>query len=102
MCSDVAREVVAVGERVTRLRPGDRVIGHAAALERSPTQSAEAAFQRLFQADQLALELPRLGAPNRDEMVLVWGGSTSVGANASQLARGAGYRGAARNGSRVR
>lgn len=45
----------------------------------------------LFQRDQLALELPKLGSAARAETVLVWGGSTSVGANAIQLARNAGY-----------
>jgi NADPH:quinone reductase-like Zn-dependent oxidoreductase len=46
----------------------------------------------LFQQDQLGLTLPAVGAPARDETVLVWGGSTSVGSNAIQLARNAGYR----------
>jgi NADPH:quinone reductase-like Zn-dependent oxidoreductase len=46
----------------------------------------------LFQADHLGLQLPRAHAADRDETVLVWGGSTSVGSNAIQLARGAGYR----------
>lgn len=45
----------------------------------------------LFQPDQLALELPHLGSAARAETVLVWGGSTSVGSNAIQLARNAGY-----------
>jgi NADPH:quinone reductase-like Zn-dependent oxidoreductase len=46
----------------------------------------------LFQQDQLALQLPVTDAPDRKETVLVWGGSTSVGSNAIQLARCAGYR----------
>lgn len=46
----------------------------------------------LFQADQLALPLPTLDAQDRGETVLVWGGSTSVGSCAIQLAKGAGYR----------
>jgi NADPH:quinone reductase-like Zn-dependent oxidoreductase len=47
----------------------------------------------LFQPDHLGLALPSAGtpAPDRDEAVLVWGGSTSVGSNAIQLARAAGY-----------
>lgn len=45
----------------------------------------------LFEADQLALELPILDAPRLGEVVLVWGGSTSVGMNAIQLAKNAGY-----------
>ena len=46
----------------------------------------------LFQEDQLGLPPPKLAAPERGETVLVWGGSTSVGSNAIQLARGSGYR----------
>lgn len=45
----------------------------------------------LFEPDQLALPLPTAGAIDRDGVVLVWGASTSVGANAVQLARAAGY-----------
>ena len=46
----------------------------------------------LFQKDQLALALPTANPVDRNETVLVWGGSTSVGVNAIQLARNAGYR----------
>ncbi|HEU0206963.1 MAG TPA: zinc-binding alcohol dehydrogenase family protein [Pseudolysinimonas sp.] len=46
----------------------------------------------LFQKDQLGLSLPTADAPDRHATVLVWGGSTSVGSNAIQLARNAGYR----------
>jgi len=46
----------------------------------------------LFQQDGLHLALPVLGAADRGETVLVWGGSTGVGSNAIQLARNAGYR----------
>jgi len=44
----------------------------------------------LFQGDQLGLRLPRADPP-REGTVVVWGGSTSVGANAVQLAVNAGY-----------
>jgi NADPH:quinone reductase-like Zn-dependent oxidoreductase len=46
----------------------------------------------LFQQDHLGLALPVAGTPERNETVLVWGGSTGVGCNAIQLARNAGYR----------
>ncbi|MBR7741875.1 zinc-binding alcohol dehydrogenase family protein [Phycicoccus sp. BSK3Z-2] len=46
----------------------------------------------LFGRDQLALDLPDTSRRREDATVLVWGGSTSVGCNAIQLARHAGYR----------
>ncbi|MFI0900421.1 zinc-binding alcohol dehydrogenase family protein [Streptomyces sp. NPDC020983] len=124
--SDVAGEVVATGPGVTRLRPGDRVLGHAAGVDRTRNRAAEGAFQHyavllehmvagipdtlpfaqaavlplglstaatgLFQTDHLGLALPGPDPADRGETVLVWGASTSVGSNAVQLARNAGYR----------
>ncbi|MEU8276790.1 alcohol dehydrogenase catalytic domain-containing protein [Microbispora bryophytorum] len=43
--SDVAGEVVEVGAGVMRLRPGDRVLGHAFGVEKSQNRAAEGAFQ---------------------------------------------------------
>ncbi len=45
----------------------------------------------LFQTDQLALRHPVVAPEPTGETVLVWGGSTSVGSNAIQLAVAAGY-----------
>lgn len=44
--SDVAGEVVEIGQEVTRLRPGDRVLGYAAGQERARNTPAEGGFQR--------------------------------------------------------
>jgi NADPH:quinone reductase-like Zn-dependent oxidoreductase len=46
----------------------------------------------LFEKDALAFDFPTVPArPSNGETVLIWGGSTSVGSNAIQLAVAAGY-----------
>lgn len=45
----------------------------------------------LFQTDQLGLRHPSVNAEPTGQTLLVWGGSTSVGSNAIQLATAAGY-----------
>nr|WP_280115356.1 zinc-binding alcohol dehydrogenase family protein [Clavibacter michiganensis] len=45
----------------------------------------------LFGAGQLGLRMPDATTPSTGETVVVWGGSTSVGLNAIQLAVAAGY-----------
>jgi NADPH:quinone reductase-like Zn-dependent oxidoreductase len=45
----------------------------------------------LFQTDQLGLQHPSAKAEPTGQTLLVWGGSTSVGSNAIQLAAAAGY-----------
>lgn len=45
----------------------------------------------LFQKDALALPLPTMDTQPRGQWVLITGGATSVGCNAIQLARAAGY-----------
>ena len=45
----------------------------------------------LFQRDYLALQYPTVPPKPTGEALLVWGGSTSVGSNAIQLAKAAGY-----------
>lgn len=123
---DVAGEVAAVGEGVTRFAVGDRVAAYAIGMERGRRHEAEGAFQlyvvvredlatplpdglsfeqaavlplavstaatALFQDDQLALRTPTADAAPTRETLVVWGGSTSVGSNAIQLAVAAGYR----------
>lgn len=130
---DVAGDVVDVGAGVTRVRPGDRILGLAVGAEKG-RGSRESAFQELvvlqehlvtqlpeelsyedacvlplaistaacglFQTRHLGLRLPVTapGTPtpssattSTSESVLIWGGSTSVGGNAIQLAVAAGY-----------
>lgn len=45
----------------------------------------------LFMKDTLALPFPTIDAKPREEIVFVWGGSTSVGACAIQMLKGAGF-----------
>ncbi len=45
----------------------------------------------LFQKDQLALQYPSITPKPTGQTLLIWGGSTSVGSNAIQLAVAAGY-----------
>lgn len=45
----------------------------------------------LFQKDHLALQLPSVPARPTGQTLLIWGGSTSVGSSAIQLAVAAGY-----------
>lgn len=45
----------------------------------------------LFQKDQLSLQYPSLNATPTGKTLIIWGGSTSVGCNAIQLAVAAGY-----------
>jgi NADPH:quinone reductase-like Zn-dependent oxidoreductase len=123
--SDVAGEVAAVGDGVTRFRIGDHVVGHAVGSDKARNSAAEGGFQTfvvllahmaspipaalsfeaacvlplglstaacgLFQKDFLALRPPSAAPKLSGETLLIWGGSTSVGSNAIQLAVAAGY-----------
>jgi NADPH:quinone reductase-like Zn-dependent oxidoreductase len=123
--SDVAGEVVEVGNALSRLNVGDRVLGHAVGVDKKRNNPAEGAFQEytvlldhmaapipdamayenaavlplalstaacgLFQKDQLALLYPSISPKPTGKTLLIWGGSTSVGSNAIQLAVAAGY-----------
>jgi len=77
--SDVAGVVAEVGTGVTRFKVGDRVLGHAVGADKSRNSAAEGAFH------------PSDHAEPTGKVLLVWGGSTSVGSNAIQLAVAAGY-----------
>jgi NADPH:quinone reductase-like Zn-dependent oxidoreductase len=122
---DVAGEIVQIGDQVTHLKVGDRVVGQAYSVDKAINNSAYGAFQHypillarntsripesmsfesasvlplalataaagLFEKDQLNLAYPKLDAKPTGKTLLVWGGSTSVGLNAIQLAVAAGY-----------
>jgi NADPH:quinone reductase-like Zn-dependent oxidoreductase len=60
--SDVAGEVVEVGSDVTRLKPGDRVVGQAFGLERNRNRAAEGAFQ------QYVVLMQRMVTPIPDDL----------------------------------
>ena len=123
--SDLAGEVMAIGEGISAVKVGDRVLAMAAGAVKQRNRASEGAFQAytvvlerlttvipdtvsyaeaavvplgvttaacgLFQKDLLALELPVLDPKPRDQWVIIWGASTSVGSNAIQLAVAAGY-----------
>ena len=60
--SDVAGEVVEVGQAVTRFRVGDRVLGHAVGTDKDSNSAAEGAFQHY------TVVLERLAAPIPDTL----------------------------------
>ncbi|RAR00653.1 GroES-like protein [Stemphylium lycopersici] len=122
--TDVAGEVYEVGEGVTHVKKGDRVLGHAFSLANG--DPAHGGFQLyticlslvvakipsdmtftsasvlplaistaaacLFKKETLALPMPSSNPSSTGKSVLVWGGSSSVGAVAIQLAAGAGVK----------
>ncbi|OAK97050.1 GroES-like protein [Phaeosphaeriaceae sp. SRC1lsM3a] len=124
--TDVAGEVYDVGEGVTHVKKGDRVLGHAFSLAtNNPAQGGyqlytlcnalvvakipsgldynsasvlplaiSTASACLFKKETLALPLPTTASKpsSSGKSVLVWGGSSSVGATAIQLAAGAGHK----------
>ena len=111
---DVAGEVVEIGSGVTKFKVGDRVAGctmgtfqqYVAIQEQmaSPVPDKisyeeasvlplclSVAVKALFHPHYLNLDKPSLTPEAKGKTVLIWGGSTSVGCNMIQLAKGAGY-----------
>ncbi|MBR7825714.1 zinc-binding alcohol dehydrogenase family protein [Actinospica sp. MGRD01-02] len=74
-------------ERMACPIPGELSFQDAAVLPLALSTAAAA----LFQTDQLALRHPTASAEPTGQTLLVWGGSSSVGSNAIQLAVAAGY-----------
>ncbi|OZJ02103.1 hypothetical protein BZG36_05288 [Bifiguratus adelaidae] len=118
--SDVAGEVVEVGSSVTRFRVGDRVLGHAIGMAShsgtfqlytvlldnmsSPVPSTitfeaaaviplclSTAACGMYQKTYLELQYPSLSPKPTGQVLLVWGGASSVGSNGIQLAVASGY-----------
>ncbi len=130
--SDVAGEVIAVGEGCQRIKVGDRILGLALGVDRAGNRAVEGAFQEqvilreaccsrlperiafvdaavlplalatassgLFLKGQLGLDVSALNVASTRTVnepkasVVIWGGATSVGTVAIQLAHAAGYR----------
>ncbi|MFD1722364.1 zinc-binding alcohol dehydrogenase family protein [Amnibacterium endophyticum] len=74
-------------ERLTCPIPDDLTFEEAATLPLAVSTASSA----LFQQDQLGLRAPGTGSIPSGQTLLVWGGSTSVGSQAIQLAVAAGY-----------
>jgi len=118
---DLAGTIVEVGSAVTRFIVGDRVLAHPDAMRKTAAGAFQmfvvaqdnmsshfpnnTSFEEacvlpaclsvaacgLFQKDYLGLEYPTVPPTPNGKMLLVWGGSTSVGCNAIQLGVAAGY-----------
>lgn len=111
---DVAGRITAIGSSITKYKVGDRVIGYNMGTfqEYVPVKEylcaklpdnvgfAEAAVlplclsvavKALFHPDYLALDLPTAETKANGKVILIWGGSTSVGCNIIQLAKAAGF-----------
>ncbi|KAM0498599.1 hypothetical protein ACHAP8_006222 [Fusarium lateritium] len=111
---DVAGQVVALGSGITKFKIGDRVAGynmgtfqeyvpvreHSCAKIPDNISFEQAAVlplclsvavKTLFHPEYLALNLPTPDTRASGKVILVWGGSTSVGCNIIQLAKAAGF-----------
>ncbi|KAI6772719.1 hypothetical protein HG530_003677 [Fusarium avenaceum] len=111
---DVAGEVAEVGSGVTLFKPGDRVVCSQMGTFQEYVLVKESfcakipdnigfeeaaviplglavAAKTLFDPEYLALEKPTPETTANGKVILIWGGSTSVGCNMIQLAKAAGF-----------
>ncbi|KAM0299477.1 hypothetical protein HYE67_007671 [Fusarium culmorum] len=94
--SDVSGQVVALGSGITKFKIGDRVAGSTMGSFQDYASSMlplclSVAVKALFHPEYLALGLPAPGTEANGKVILIWGGSTSVGCNIIQLAKAAGF-----------
>ena len=82
------QEYVLLSDHMTARIPSDEISYEQACVLPLGLSTAAAG---LFQEDQLHLQLPSLNSTPKNETLLIWGGSSSVGLNAIQLAVNAGY-----------
>ncbi|RGP75520.1 hypothetical protein FSPOR_628 [Fusarium sporotrichioides] len=111
---DVAGQIVALGSDITKFKVGDRVAGYNMGTFQDYVPVREyscakipdnisyeeaavlplclsVAVKALFHPEYLALDLPTPDTKANGKVILVWGGSTSVGCNIIQLAKAAGF-----------
>ncbi|KAG5749280.1 hypothetical protein H9Q70_008075 [Fusarium xylarioides] len=111
---DVTGRITAIGSGITKYKVGDRVIGYNMGTfqEYVPVKEylcaelpdnvgfaetavlplcLSVAVKTLFHPDYLALDLPTTETKANGKIILIWGGSTSVGCNLIQLAKAAGF-----------
>lgn len=111
---DVAGEVAEVGSGVTLFKPGDRVVCSQMGTFQEYVLVKESfcakipdnigfeeaaviplglavAAKTLFDPEYLALDKPTPDTTANGKIILIWGGSTSVGCNMIQLAKAAGF-----------
>lgn len=121
--NDIAGEVVQVGDGVSKVKMGDRVVACAEngcfqmynTVEQTlvtkipenvsynqasvlPLALCTAAVM-LFQEDALALDLPKVKTTPNGKVVVAWGGGSALGSNGIQMLKAAGYDVAAVAGS---
>ena len=86
-CEGAFQEYVVLRENLVSPIPDSLSYEHACVLPLTLSTAACA----LYSKDLLSLNLPTLKPLKTSEVVLIWGGSTSVGCNAIQLAVASGY-----------